>query len=156
MHIDYARLVWDDMVYPARQFVSKKSYKVSFVRYTKLLISHFMAEDAKIDKRLDDKYHSEDMDHILSKVRIHGTNTTNKGKIILDFLLSETVKATEVYKTYDAAKITGLVGITEPSKKSTRSGRGRGRGKKAGSSGRVTRATKKKTTQRDEELSKEE
>lgn len=157
MHIDYASLIWDDMIYQSRQFESKAKYKVAFVRYTKLLISHFIMEDPTIDRRFDEKYHSEEQDHILTRLRTHSTNTTRRGRRIPEFLLSDVVKETEAYKTYDVAEIAAIVGVTEAKKKIKTIGIGRGRGgKKVSDSISVTRKTKKKTTLRDEELTEQE
>ena len=73
--IDYAKLIWDDMIHQASKFQEDDKAKIPFGRVTKLLIAHFMKTIPEIDPRQDDKFHTPAMDQTYSRARILPTST---------------------------------------------------------------------------------
>ena len=63
-NIDYAQLIWEDMVYQARQFQKASTTRIPFYRFTKCLIAHFMKIHPDIDRRLEDKKHTTYGSHV--------------------------------------------------------------------------------------------
>ena len=102
-HIDYAQLIWDEMIFQASKFKLNPKAKIPFYRYTKLLISRFMDKHNDIGKRPDDKHFSESMDYVYTQSKIHSTSTTKQGMRIPDYLLTDVIRETKAYSTYDQA-----------------------------------------------------
>ena len=109
-NIDYAQLIWDDMLFQADGIKKQEDKKVPFSRFTKLLVRHFMNKYSDIDPRIDDKQHTPSMDILLSSARVQTTSTTKRGMRIPECLLTDEVRATEAYNIYDAAEESGQVG----------------------------------------------
>ena len=149
-HIDYAQLIWNDMVLQARQFKKATNSKIPFTRYTKLLISLFMHEDPEIDQRIKDKYHTSNMDQMYSRVRIQKTSTTKQGLRIPDLLLTEAVQNTDAFIVYDEAQRNDSVGLTSSKTKTAVKGVGKGKKVPTSRTKKSSRQPKRKLTIRDE------
>nr|GEU48501.1 integrase, catalytic region, zinc finger, CCHC-type, peptidase aspartic, catalytic [Tanacetum cinerariifolium] len=50
-NIDYAYLLWEDFIYQVEHKNTKKSNKMYYPRFTKVIIHHFMSKDPSIPKR---------------------------------------------------------------------------------------------------------
>nr|GEY76273.1 hypothetical protein [Tanacetum cinerariifolium] len=50
-NVDYAYLMWEDFVYQVEQKNSKKSNEMYYIRFTKVIIHHFMSKDPSIPRR---------------------------------------------------------------------------------------------------------
>lgn len=98
--IDYGQFIWDDMVH----HIQRGYNKIPFVRFTKLLIDHFLDTYDDIPKRLDDEdIHTAKQEHAVTMIKVQSSSTRKQGKRLPDFLLTESVQATKAYKQYDIA-----------------------------------------------------
>nr|GEU52916.1 monodehydroascorbate reductase [Tanacetum cinerariifolium] len=50
-NVDYVNLLWEDLVYQIENKVSKKNKDMYYLRYTKVIINHFMLKDQSIPRR---------------------------------------------------------------------------------------------------------
>jgi hypothetical protein len=117
--IDYAQLIWEDMVLQARQFKKASNSRIPFYRYTKCLIAHFMHIYPDIDRRSEDKEHTTAMDHMYTRTRIQKTYTQKQGIRIPLSLLTEAVLTTKAYEVFDDAQRNNIVGLTQMKKGKT-------------------------------------
>jgi hypothetical protein len=117
--INYAQLIWVDMVNHARQFLKSSTSIIPFYRFTKCLIAHFIEKYPDIDCRSEDKKLTPSVDHKYSKTRIQKTNTQVQGMRIPDNMIPDDVRDTEAYILYDEAQKIGKVGLTQTKKRRT-------------------------------------
>ncbi|GJT59233.1 hypothetical protein Tco_1002766 [Tanacetum coccineum] len=74
--LDYVYLLWEDLVFQIENKGARKNKYMLYLRFTKVIINHFMSQDKSISRR--NKY----------------------GAILPDYLTTPAMKASEAYKTY--------------------------------------------------------
>nr|GEV05446.1 hypothetical protein [Tanacetum cinerariifolium] len=69
-NVDYAYLMWEDFVYQVEHKNSKKSNKMYYPRFTKVIIYHFMSKDPSIPRRNKVNWHYVKDDHMFSIIKL--------------------------------------------------------------------------------------
>ncbi|GJY02584.1 hypothetical protein Tco_0360736 [Tanacetum coccineum] len=92
IHVDYAELLWED--------------PTSYLRFTKIIISHYMTSFLEISRRARDMYHNLQDDDIMKNIFNSGRHKDKVGMKIPDWTITEEMKHTEQYRMY--AEVFGL------------------------------------------------
>ncbi|GKC87972.1 retrovirus-related pol polyprotein from transposon TNT 1-94 [Tanacetum coccineum] len=79
---------------------------ISYPRFTKIIISHYMTIFPEISRRARDMYHNLQADDIMKNIFNSGRHKDKVGMQILDWMITEEMKQTEHYKMY--VKVFGL------------------------------------------------
>ncbi|GKF32453.1 hypothetical protein Tco_0102251 [Tanacetum coccineum] len=92
----------EDLVYQIKNKVSKKNKDMYYLRFTKVIINHFMSKDQSIPRRNKVDWHMANDDPILTTMRfIPKHETVQKyGAILPDSLTNQEMKESDAYKTY--------------------------------------------------------
>ncbi|GKB84088.1 hypothetical protein Tco_0956360 [Tanacetum coccineum] len=101
VHIDYAELIWEDIIF----HIMHPRYKadtIPFPRYTKLIINHILSIKQDIPKRANEPVHTPGEDESISRIKIGFRSTKVKGMRIPEVLLNDVIRKTTAYKVYDA------------------------------------------------------
>nr|GEU29754.1 hypothetical protein [Tanacetum cinerariifolium] len=69
-NVDYAYLMWEDFVYQVEHKDHKKSNKMYYPRFTKVIIHHFMSKDPSIPRRNKVNWHYVRDDHMFSTIKL--------------------------------------------------------------------------------------
>nr|GEV62075.1 retrovirus-related Pol polyprotein from transposon TNT 1-94 [Tanacetum cinerariifolium] len=69
-NVDYAYLMWEDFVYQVEHKDSKKSNKMYYPRFTKVIIHYFMLKDPSIPRRNKVNWHYVRDDHMFSTIKL--------------------------------------------------------------------------------------
>ncbi|GKA15834.1 hypothetical protein Tco_0695581 [Tanacetum coccineum] len=96
-NVDYVYLLWEDLVYQIENKVSKKNKDMYYLRFTKVIINHFMSKDQSIPRRNNVDWHMAKDDPILTIMRfIPKHETVQKyGAILPDTLTNQAMKESE-------------------------------------------------------------
>ncbi|GJY60838.1 hypothetical protein Tco_0461495 [Tanacetum coccineum] len=102
--VDYAYLLWEDLVFQIENKESRKNKYMFYPRFTKVVINHFMSQDQSIPRRNKVDWHMANDDPILTTMRfIPQHEVVQKyGAILPDNLTTQAMKESEAYKTYYA------------------------------------------------------
>ncbi|GJZ57389.1 hypothetical protein Tco_0612883 [Tanacetum coccineum] len=94
--------VKEDLVYQIKNNVSKKNKDMYYLRFTKVIINHFMSKDQSIPRRNKMNWHMVKDNPILTIMRfIPKHETVQKyGAILPDTLTNQAMKVSDAYKTY--------------------------------------------------------
>nr|GEY65065.1 hypothetical protein [Tanacetum cinerariifolium] len=92
----------EDLVYQIKNKVSKKNTDMYYLRFTKLIINHFMSKDQSIPRRNKVDWHMAKDDPILTTIRFIPKHETIQkyGAILPDTLTNQAMKESDAYKTY--------------------------------------------------------
>ncbi|GKE99344.1 hypothetical protein Tco_0022695 [Tanacetum coccineum] len=103
-NVDYVYLLWEDLGFQIENKVPRKNKDMYYLRFTKLIINHFMSQDQLIPRRNKLDWHMAKDDPILTTMRfIPQHKVVQKyGAILLDTLTNQAMKESEAYKTYYA------------------------------------------------------
>nr|GEY98035.1 hypothetical protein [Tanacetum cinerariifolium] len=103
-NIDYAFLIWEDFVYQVKYKNQKKSNEMYYLRFTKVIIHHFMSKDLSILRRNKVNWHYVRDDIIFSTIKVvyRHQNTQQYGAVLLIELTNEKIRNTKAYKEYYA------------------------------------------------------
>nr|GEW26284.1 hypothetical protein [Tanacetum cinerariifolium] len=103
-NIDYAFLIWEDFVYQVKHKNHKKSNKMYYPRFTKVIIHHFMSKDPSILRRNKINWHYVRDDSILSTIKVvsRHQNTQQYGAMLPIELTNDEIRNTKAYKEYYA------------------------------------------------------
>ncbi|GJU67013.1 hypothetical protein Tco_1253272 [Tanacetum coccineum] len=63
LHVDYAELLWEGLHYA----LEHPSTQISYPRFTKLIVGHYMISFLEISRRVRDKYHNLEHDEMLTE-----------------------------------------------------------------------------------------
>nr|GEU66108.1 hypothetical protein [Tanacetum cinerariifolium] len=105
--LNFASLIWDEFKWQIVKRSSKpsKMSKLSYTRFTKLIIDHYLSLNKSIPRRSDSKLHSSQDDHPITKL----LNTTNGdykfGMEVPDSIFSDAIKKKAWYKYYIAKQL---------------------------------------------------
>ncbi|GKC69996.1 hypothetical protein Tco_1115879 [Tanacetum coccineum] len=67
--VDYAYLLWEDLVFQIENKESRKNKYMFYLRFTKVVINHFMSQDQSIPRRNKVDWHMANDDPILTTMR---------------------------------------------------------------------------------------
>nr|GEU84712.1 hypothetical protein [Tanacetum cinerariifolium] len=109
-NIDYAFLIWEDYVYQIEHKKQKKGIEMYYLRFTKVVIHHFMSKDLSIPRRNKVNWHYVRDDNIFSTIKVvsRHQDTQQYGAILPIELTNEDIRNTTAYKEY-YAYATGVV-----------------------------------------------
>nr|GEZ24502.1 monodehydroascorbate reductase [Tanacetum cinerariifolium] len=101
VHIDYAELIWEDIIYHIMH-PGHKADTIPFPRYAKLIINHILSIKQDIPKRANEPVHTPGEDESISQLKFGCRSTKMKGMRIPEVLLNDVIRETMAYKVYDA------------------------------------------------------
>nr|GEZ47626.1 hypothetical protein [Tanacetum cinerariifolium] len=103
-NVDYAFLIWEDVVYQVEHKNQKKSNEMYYLRFTKVIIHHFMMKKPSIPRRNNVNWHYIRDDILFSTIKVvsRHQNTQQYGAILPIELTTEDIKNTKAYKEYHA------------------------------------------------------
>ncbi|GJZ23151.1 hypothetical protein Tco_0560610 [Tanacetum coccineum] len=102
IHVDYAELMWEGIYYSLHH----PATSISYPRFTKIIISHYMTIFPKISRHAREAYHNLQDDDIMKNIFNSGRNKNKVGMRIPTWMITEEMKLTEHYKMY--AEVFGL------------------------------------------------
>ncbi|GKF16462.1 hypothetical protein Tco_0061380 [Tanacetum coccineum] len=102
IHVDYAELLWEGIYYSLHH----PATSIPYLRFTKIIISHYMTIFPDISRRARDAYHNLQDDDIMKNIFNLGRNKNKVGMRIPAWMITDEMKLTEHYKMY--AKVFGL------------------------------------------------
>nr|GEZ64155.1 hypothetical protein [Tanacetum cinerariifolium] len=103
-NMDFAYLLYDDFVYQVVHKDVKKSNKMYYPRFTKVIINFFMTKDQSIPRRNKVNWHFSRDDHMFTTIKLvsRHQNTQQYGAILPIKLTNEAIRNSESYKEYYA------------------------------------------------------
>nr|GEU64336.1 ATP-dependent DNA helicase 2 subunit KU70 isoform X1 [Tanacetum cinerariifolium] len=116
-NVDFAYLMWEDFVYQVEHKDTKKSNKMYYPRFTKVIIHHFMSKDPSIPRRNKVNWHYVRDDHMFSTIKLvsRHQNTQQFGALLPIELTNEDIRNSNAYKEYYAV----ATGATPPKPKAS-------------------------------------
>ncbi|GKD20925.1 hypothetical protein Tco_1222628, partial [Tanacetum coccineum] len=102
IHVDYAELMWEGVYYSLHH----PATSIPYLRFTKIINSHYMTIFPDISRRARDAYHNLQDDDIMNNIFNSGRNKNKVGMWIPAWMITEEMKLTEHYKMY--ADVFGL------------------------------------------------
>ncbi|GJS88948.1 hypothetical protein Tco_0771584 [Tanacetum coccineum] len=102
IHVDYAELMWEGIYYSLHH----PATSIPYLRFTKIIISHYMNIFPDISRRARDAYHNLQDDDIMKNIFNSGRNKNKVGMRIPAWMITDEMKLTEHYKMY--AEVFGL------------------------------------------------
>ncbi|GJV53659.1 retrovirus-related pol polyprotein from transposon TNT 1-94 [Tanacetum coccineum] len=102
IYVDYAELLWEGIYYSLHHPTSS----ILYLRFTKIIVSHYMTIFPEISRRARDMYHNLQDDDIMKNIFNSGRHKDKVGMQIPDWMITEEMKHTEHYRMY--AKVFGL------------------------------------------------
>ncbi|GJU63666.1 hypothetical protein Tco_1245501 [Tanacetum coccineum] len=103
-NVDYAYLLWKDFIYQVKNKNAKRSNKMYYPRFTKVIVNFFMTKDPSIPRRnrVNWNFARDDPMFTMIKVVSRHEDTQLYGAILPDELTNEAIKDSESYKEYYA------------------------------------------------------
>nr|GEW24805.1 reverse transcriptase domain-containing protein [Tanacetum cinerariifolium] len=103
-NVDYAYLMWEDFVYQVEHKNSKKSNEMYYLRFTKVIIHHFMSKGPSIPRRNKVNWHYVRDDHMFSTIKLvfRHQNTQQFDALLPIELTNEEIRNSNAYKEYYA------------------------------------------------------
>ncbi|GJZ93999.1 retrovirus-related pol polyprotein from transposon TNT 1-94 [Tanacetum coccineum] len=102
IHVDYAELLWEGFHY----FFHHSKTSISYPRFTKIIIGHYMTNFPEISKRSRDKYHNLSDDDVMKNIFNSGRYKDKVEMKVPNWMITEEMKLTEHYRMY--AEVFGL------------------------------------------------
>ncbi|GJT40195.1 hypothetical protein Tco_0940060 [Tanacetum coccineum] len=96
IHVDYEELLWEGIYYSLHHPTSL----ISYPRFTKIIVSHFMTIFPEISRRARDMYHDLHDDDIMKNIFNSGRHKYKVGMQIPNWMITEEMKHTEHYRMY--------------------------------------------------------
>nr|GEW39714.1 hypothetical protein [Tanacetum cinerariifolium] len=129
---DYVALLWEDFVYQAdkREIISAQKKHMSYPRFTKVIINHFISKDKTISMRNKINLHTSRNDSLLGTLKfVFKIEDSQKyGELILDGMINQDIKKSKAYKTYYGVVIRDTPGVSMSKKKKAPAKADRGKG----------------------------
>ncbi|GJU08471.1 hypothetical protein Tco_1124901 [Tanacetum coccineum] len=106
--VDYAYLMWEDLVYQVEKKNSKKNNDMYYLCFTKFIVDYFMAKDHAIPRRNKIFWHYARDDFMFTTIRVISKHQDTQvyGAILPQHLTNQAMLESEAYKTY-LAYVTG-------------------------------------------------
>ncbi|GJS03547.1 hypothetical protein Tco_0320055 [Tanacetum coccineum] len=103
-NIDYVYLLWEDFLYHIENKEVKKTNKMSYPRFTKIVIDYFMSKDQSISRRNKMFWHTARDDTMFTTIRCVSRHEKTQvyGTILLKEFTNQTMLESQAYKTYYA------------------------------------------------------
>ncbi|GJW36562.1 hypothetical protein Tco_0059482 [Tanacetum coccineum] len=103
-NIDYVYLLWEDLLFQIENKDAKKTNKMSYPRFTKIIIDYFMSKDLSISRRNKMFWHTARDDTMFTSMRYisRHEDTQVYGTILLKELTNQAMLESNAYKTYYA------------------------------------------------------
>ncbi|GJW40635.1 gag-pol polyprotein [Tanacetum coccineum] len=98
IHVNYADLLWEGLHYS----LEHPSTLIPYLRFIKLIVSHYMTAFPKISRRARDKYHNLDDDMMVKNIFNSGKHKDGVGMKIPSWMITDEMKLTENYRMYAA------------------------------------------------------
>nr|GEU88284.1 hypothetical protein [Tanacetum cinerariifolium] len=123
-NVDYAFLIWEDFVFQVEHNNQKKSNEMYYLRFTKVIIHHFMSNDPSIPQRNKVNWHYVRDDFMFSMIKLvsRHQNTQQFGAMLPIELTNEEIRNSKAYKEYHAIAIGEAASKPKASARRTRSG----------------------------------
>ncbi|GKB73800.1 retrovirus-related pol polyprotein from transposon TNT 1-94 [Tanacetum coccineum] len=96
IHVNYAELLWERLHYSLHHPTSS----ISYPRFTKIIISHYMTNFPKISRCARDRYHNLKDDDLMKNIFNSGRYKDKVGMKIPSWMILEEMKHTEHYQMY--------------------------------------------------------
>ncbi|GJY40043.1 hypothetical protein Tco_0427313 [Tanacetum coccineum] len=102
--IDYVYLIWEDLLFQIENKEAKKTKKMSYPRFTKIIIDYFMSKDQFISRRNKMFWHTTRDDTMFTAMRCisRHDDTQVYGTILPKELTNQEMLESKAYKTYYA------------------------------------------------------
>ncbi|GJX95740.1 hypothetical protein Tco_0351538 [Tanacetum coccineum] len=94
IHVDYAELMWEGINY----LLHHPATSIPYLRFSKIIISHYMTIFPDISRRARDAYHNLQDDDIMKNIYNSGRNKNKVGMRIPTWIITDEMKLTEHYK----------------------------------------------------------
>ncbi|GJV54379.1 hypothetical protein Tco_1450120 [Tanacetum coccineum] len=103
-NIDYVYLLWEDLLFQIEKKDAKKTNKMSYPRFTKIIIDYFMSKDLSISRRNKIFWHIARDDTMFTSMRCisRHEDTQVYGTILPKELTIQAMLESNAYKTYYA------------------------------------------------------
>nr|GFB62650.1 hypothetical protein [Tanacetum cinerariifolium] len=103
-NIDYLYLLWEDFLFQIENKDAKKTNKMSYPRFTKIIIHYFMSKDQSISRRNKIFWHTARDDTMFTSMRCNSRHEKTQvyGTILLKELTNQEMLESKAYKTYYA------------------------------------------------------
>nr|GEY39223.1 putative reverse transcriptase domain-containing protein [Tanacetum cinerariifolium] len=103
-NVDFSHLLWEDFVYQVEHKDSKKSNKMYYPHFTKVIVNLFMTKDQSIPRRNKVNWHFARDDHMFTTIKLvsRHQNTQEYGAILPIKLTNEAIRKSKSYKEYYA------------------------------------------------------
>ncbi|GJZ67051.1 hypothetical protein Tco_0630291, partial [Tanacetum coccineum] len=103
-NIDYVYLLWEDLLFQIENKDAKKTNKMSYPRFTKIIIDYFMSKDQSISRRNKMFWHTARDDTMFTSMRCISRyeDTQVYGAILPKELTNQAMLESNAYKTYYA------------------------------------------------------
>ncbi|GJR47468.1 hypothetical protein Tco_1315571 [Tanacetum coccineum] len=103
-NIDYVYLLWEDLLFQIKNKDAKKTNKMSYPRFTTIIIDYFMSKDQSISRRNKMFSHTARDDTMFMSMRCisRHEDTQVYGTILPKELTNQTMLESNAYKTYNA------------------------------------------------------
>nr|GEV59926.1 hypothetical protein [Tanacetum cinerariifolium] len=99
VHANYAELLWEGLHYS----LEHPSTLIPYLRFTKLIVAHYMTAYLEISRRVHDKYHNFENDDIVKSIFNLGKNKEGVGMKIPSWMVTDETKLTQYYCMYAEA-----------------------------------------------------
>ncbi|GKC29578.1 hypothetical protein Tco_1036872 [Tanacetum coccineum] len=102
--IDYVYLIWEDLLFQIEYNDAKKTNKMSYPRFTKIIIDYFMSKDPSISRRNNMFWHTARDHTLFTSMRCisRHEDTQVYGTILLTELTNQAMLESKAYQTYYA------------------------------------------------------
>nr|GEV99446.1 Gag-Pol polyprotein [Tanacetum cinerariifolium] len=116
-NVDFAYLLWEDFVYQVKHKDTKKSNEMYYLRFTKVIIYHFMSTDPLIPRRNKVNWHYVRDDQMFMTIKLvsRHQNTQQYGAMFPIELTNADIRNSDAYKEYYAV----ATGATPPKTKAS-------------------------------------
>nr|GEV46415.1 reverse transcriptase domain-containing protein [Tanacetum cinerariifolium] len=103
-NVDFSYLIWEDFVYQVEHKDIKKSNKMYYPRFTKVIIYHFMSKDPSIPRRNKVNWHYVRDDHMFTTIKLvsRHQNTQQFNAMLPIELTNVDIRNSDTYKEYYA------------------------------------------------------
>nr|GFA46387.1 hypothetical protein [Tanacetum cinerariifolium] len=103
-NVDYAFLIWEDLVYQVEHKNQEKSNEMYYPRFTKVITHHFITKKPSIPRRNRVNWHYVRDDVLFSTIKVVSRHQTTQqyGAILPIELTTEDIRNTKAYKEYYA------------------------------------------------------
>ncbi|GKD02673.1 hypothetical protein Tco_1177647, partial [Tanacetum coccineum] len=96
IHVDYVELLWEGLYYSLHH----PTYSIPYLRFTKIIVSHYMTIFPDISRHARDMYHNLQDDDIMKNIFNSGRHKNKVGMQIPPWMITDEMKQTENYRMY--------------------------------------------------------